>query len=278
MTMRRPVEQRLERRQHADKQRTVRCQRSDQAFAHRERDGLRAAARVELGHDVVQHVLHGAFRVARAPGRPRASGGRRRSAPAPAARDRSARRRRARGALPFSGRLASRCSSRSGVDDAGAVGRRADRRGERLGRQLVLAQVADRARLQSADSAASWPPSDAHTITRAPVASRTRRRSRCRRAATGRASTRSASNSAGCSHASRTRSASRDGLDLFEQVEASHESSAVDRVGVEDEELHPWSGCRVRSRGDTTRPQRKERATAPDRRLTQPTNGSTSGR
>ena len=37
---------------------------SDQAFADGERHGLRAAAGVELGDDVVQDVLHGAFRVA----------------------------------------------------------------------------------------------------------------------------------------------------------------------------------------------------------------------
>src|SRR4051794_15187927 len=37
---------------------------SDQAFAHGVRDGLRAAAGVELGHDVVQDVLHGALGVA----------------------------------------------------------------------------------------------------------------------------------------------------------------------------------------------------------------------
>src|SRR3954469_15580664 len=43
------------------------CQRaypSNEAFAHRERDRLGAAARVELGHHVVQDVLDGALRVA----------------------------------------------------------------------------------------------------------------------------------------------------------------------------------------------------------------------
>src|SRR4051795_6481317 len=37
---------------------------SDQAFAHGVRDGLRAAAGVELGHDIVQDVLHGPLGVA----------------------------------------------------------------------------------------------------------------------------------------------------------------------------------------------------------------------
>src|SRR5918996_3118950 len=42
---------------------TVRT-KSDQAFADREGDGLRATARVELGDDVVEDVLDGALRVA----------------------------------------------------------------------------------------------------------------------------------------------------------------------------------------------------------------------
>src|SRR5215213_1431110 len=37
---------------------------SDQAFAHGMRDGLRTAAGVELGHDVVQDVLHRALGIA----------------------------------------------------------------------------------------------------------------------------------------------------------------------------------------------------------------------
>ena len=31
-----------------------------------------------------------------------------------------------------------------------------------------------------------------------------------------------------------------DPLDVLEQVETRHESSAVDRMGVEDEEFHPY--------------------------------------
>ena len=41
--------------------RDVSMRTSDQALAHCERDGLRARPRVELGHDVVKDVLHGAF-------------------------------------------------------------------------------------------------------------------------------------------------------------------------------------------------------------------------
>src|SRR3954467_6944915 len=44
--------------------RDVSMRTSDQALAYRERDRLGAAARVELGHDVVQDVLDGALRIA----------------------------------------------------------------------------------------------------------------------------------------------------------------------------------------------------------------------
>src|SRR3954468_8329042 len=44
--------------------RDVSMRTSDQALAYRERDRLRAAAGVELGHHVVQHVLDGALGIA----------------------------------------------------------------------------------------------------------------------------------------------------------------------------------------------------------------------
>ena len=74
---------------------------SDQALAHGERDGLRAAAGVELGHDVVQDVLHGALGIGELQGDLAGGMARRRSAPAPAARGRSGGRATGRPSAPF---------------------------------------------------------------------------------------------------------------------------------------------------------------------------------
>ena len=149
MTMRRPsssgssvVSMRTNRRH-----RQVLRGTSDETLANREGDRLGAAAGVELGHDVVQDVLDGALGVGEFAAPPRASDGRRRSAPGPAARDRSGGRRRAR----------ARCS-RAAWRAGARAGRRRRRRCRRPPRepprrasrgQFVLAQVADSARLQS---------------------------------------------------------------------------------------------------------------------------------
>ena len=124
---------------------------SDQAFAHGVRDGLGAAAGVELGDDVVQDVLDGALGVAELQRDLARRMALARSAPAPAARGRSGGRARARPFGPSAVTPRTRLPSRSGVDDAGAAGGGRDRGGERLRGQRVLAQEADGARLQRAE-------------------------------------------------------------------------------------------------------------------------------
>ena len=218
---------------------TVSGPRSDQALADGERDRLGAAAGVELGHHVVQDVLDGALGVAELLRPPRGWGGRRRSATAPAARGRSAWRRRAR---------RRRClgAAREQAARAAPASRRRCRwpprgRPRPATRASARPCAGSRPRRPAARAAtASCPLSDEQTITRAPVASRTAptksAAARQRRVH----STRSAANSAGCSHASRTLLRIGHRLDLLEEVQARHEPPAIDRMGVQDEELHPW--------------------------------------
>src|SRR5215210_3724528 len=120
---------------------------SDQAFAHGVRDGLGPAAGVELGHDVVQDVLHGPLGIAEflrdlarrmplgdqgehlllALGEPGERG--------PPVR-------------PVGPDAAQQAAEQVGGEDAGAAGRCLDRRTERLGSQGRLAQEAHSARLE----------------------------------------------------------------------------------------------------------------------------------
>src|SRR3954451_9341997 len=120
---------------------------SDKAFAHRVRDGLRPAAGVELGHDVVQDVLHGPLRIAQlqrdlARGMPLRDQRQHLLLALRQARERGA----AVGA--FRDHAAHEVAEQVRRDDAGAPRGGLDRGGERLGRQGVLAQEADGAGLE----------------------------------------------------------------------------------------------------------------------------------
>src|SRR3954447_25259074 len=123
---------------------------SDQAFAHGVRDGLRPAAGVELGHDVVQDVLHGPFGIAELD-RDLARG-----VPLGDQREhlllafRQARKRVAavRSVSPGG---AQQAADQVGCEHPRATGRGLDRRGECLGGQRVLAQEAHGAGLERAE-------------------------------------------------------------------------------------------------------------------------------
>jgi hypothetical protein len=197
---------------------------------------LRAAAGVELRHDVVQHVLHGAFRVGELQGdlAGRMAGRDQRQNLLLAVRQPC----RGRLWLVVLGQLGQQVLEQAGRDDARPVRRRPHRGGERLGGQLVLAQIADRTRLQSGK----------------------------RRVLAGLRRAHDHPGADGLTHAlHEVRPAGQRGvdedevgleerrvlprvahplgigdrLDLLEEVQTRHQSSAVDRVGVEDEELHP---------------------------------------
>ena len=208
----------------------------DQAFADRERHGLRAAARVELGDDVVQDVLHGAFGVAellgdlpcRVPGRDQ------RQHLLLAVGERGLV--RAAVAVGAVG-AAHQPAEQLGGDDAGAAWRRPDGGGEPLHRQRVLAQDPDRARLHRREHAVLRAVGRAHEHARA-------RRLGHRADEVAAARHRvvehhevGARTAPGISHASRTDSASATRFDAVQLLEAGREAAPIDRMGVQDEQL-----------------------------------------
>src|SRR4051794_11753624 len=119
---------------------------SDKAFAHRVRDGLGAAAGVELGHHVVQDVLHrplGIAQLLRHLARRMPLGDQREhlllafgQAPEPGL------------AVDLGRDALEQIAQQVGRDDAGPAGRGLHGGGQRLGGQGVLAEEADGAGLQ----------------------------------------------------------------------------------------------------------------------------------
>ena len=169
---------------------------SDEPLADRVRDGLRAAAGVELRHDVVQHVLHGPLGIAELLRRPRASGARRRSATAPAARARSAGRRPACRCRPGERRRAGRAAGPCVTTPVPlAAARTAAASASVVSVSLRSTPTAPAWSAASTASSSQWERADDHAGARR-LAQRADEVEPAA-ASRGRASTRSASNSAG---------------------------------------------------------------------------------